>query len=130
MILVRVVAPVASGPRRAESLNALVRVVHDLNCSFLRANPDFPRIYRSGVRYAPERAAEREQFCTAPAALQNGTADCDDLAPWRSAELVVRDGVDAWPVIVRVGPSTWHAVVRTADGRTLDPSRRLGMVIP
>lgn len=130
MILVRVVAPVSTGPRRGQSLGALARVVHDLNVSFLRANPDFPRLYASGVRYAPEPVAEREQFCTAPAALANGVADCDDLAPWRSAELVVRDGVEAWPVVVRVGPSTWHVVVQTADGRTLDPSKKLGMRSP
>lgn len=130
MILVRVVAPVATGPRRGQSLAALARVVHDLNVSFLRAHPDFPRIYTSGVRYAPEAREVREEFCTAPATLAAGVGDCDDLAPWRSAELVVREGVDAWPVIVRVGPSTWHVVVQTADGRTLDPSRRLGMVEP
>jgi len=130
VILVRVVAPVASGPRRAESLNALVRVVHDLNVSFLRANPTFPRLYESGVRYAPEPIAEREQFCTAPAALANGVADCDDLAPWRSAELVVREGGDAWPLVVRVGAATWHCLVRLRDGRTLDPSKALGMRHP
>jgi hypothetical protein len=130
VILVRVVAPVSTGPRRGQSIAALARVVHDLNVSFLRAHRDFPRLYASGVRYRAEPPEVREQFCTAPATLAQGWGDCDDLAPWRSAELLVCDGIDAWPVVARVGPRTWHVVVQTADGRTLDPSRRLGMVDP
>jgi hypothetical protein len=130
VILVRVVAPVATGPRRGQSIAALARVVHDLNASFLLAHPDFPPLYKSGVRYRAEPPEVREQFCTAPATLAQGWGDCDDLAPWRSAELVVRHGVEAWPVVVRVGPSTWHVVVQTADGRTLDPSKKLGMRSP
>lgn len=127
MILVRVVAPVSDGPRRGQSLAALCDVVHALNVSFLRAHPDFPALYASGVRYASEPVEQREQFCTAPAVLAQGWGDCDDLAPWRSAELVVRLGIDARPEVLRVGPRAWHVIVKLPDGRTLDPSKALGM---
>lgn len=130
MILVRVVAPVSDGPRRGQSLDTLAQVVHGLNVSFLRAHPDFPPLYRSGVRYAVEPVDAREQFCTAPAVLEQGWGDCDDLAPWRSAELVVRVGIDARPEVLRVGPRAWHVVVRLPDGRRLDPSKALGMKGP
>lgn len=127
-ILVRIVAPVSTdGARRHESIQALCDVVHRLNVSFLRANPNFPPLYRSGVRYGREPIAEREQFCTAPATLVQGWGDCDDLAPWRSAELVVRRGLDARPLVTQVRPGLWHVVVELGGGRIEDPSRVLGM---
>ena len=130
MIFVRVVAPVAEGPRRGQSIQALCDVVHALNVSFLRANPRFPSLYVSGVRYAKEPVELREQFCTAPAVLAQGWGDCDDLAPWRSAELEVRHGVQARPRTLRVGPRTWHIVVELPGGALEDPSARLGMEHP
>lgn len=129
MIFVRVVAPVSDGPRRGESLSALVKVVHDLNLSFFRAHPKFPSLYASGVKYGEEPRELREQFCTAPAVLAQGWGDCDDLAPWLSAELSLR-GRPALPLVRRVGPRTWHVVVQCADGEIMDPSRVLGMKGP
>ena len=125
--LVRILAPVAPGPGRGQSIQALVDVVHGLNVSWLKAHPDAPRIYSGAVRYAVEPPHVRETFATAPAALVQGWGDCDDLAPWRSAELVARDGVAARPLVREVRPGLWHVVVRHPDGRLEDPSRLLGM---
>lgn len=126
-IFVRITATVDPGPRRGQSLGALLRTVHALNVSWLRAHPRVPRLYASGVRYGREPRGIREDFATLPVVLSRGWGDCDDLAPALSAELVVRDGVDARPLVVQVRPGLWHCVVELPDGRRLDPSRRLGM---
>lgn len=127
MILVRIAATVASGPRRGQSLQALLETVDALNRSWLQAHPNVPPLYETGVIYRREPREIREDFATAPIVLARGWGDCDDLAPWRSAELVVRHGINARPIVQRVARNTWHCVVELADGRLLDPSRRLGM---
>lgn len=124
---VRIVCPVRVGATREDSLRALVRVVHDLNRQFLRHNPETPALYRSGVVYQREPRIIREEFATIPQVIAQGWGDCDDLAPWRSAELAEVHGVDAWPDVVSVRPGLFHIIVRRADGRTEDPSRVLGM---
>lgn len=126
-ILVRITATVQSGPRRGQSLGALLRCVHDLNRSWLRAHPDAPLLYQSGVRYRREPREIREEFATLPVVLRRGWGDCDDLAPALSAELAERRGIDARPVVLAIRPGLWHCVVELPDGRRLDPSRRLGM---
>jgi hypothetical protein len=127
VILVRVAATVDAGPRRAQSLGALLETVCRLNETWLRANPRAPRLYDSGVRYAREPREMREDFATYPVVLSRGWGDCDDLAPALAAELRVRDRIPARPVIFAVRPGLWHCVVRLPSGRTLDPSRELGM---
>lgn len=124
MIRVRIVATVREGDRRRESLQSLVNVVTGLNVQFLRNNPRFPKIYASGVRYRREPANTREEFCTAPVVLAQGWGDCDDLGPWRAAELIAQ-GVPARAVVLRAGRG-WHVVVMSAMGSE-DPSARLGM---
>lgn len=54
-----------------------------------------------------------------------GGGDCEDLAAAVAAELI-RDGIRARVVFVRIGPSELHAVVRVGR-RTIDPSRWGGM---
>lgn len=126
-MVVRIVCPVRVGETREASLRALVKVVHDLNRQFLRHNPNTPALYRSGVIYQREPRSIREEFATIPQVIAQGWGDCDDLAPWRSAELAEVHGVDAWPDVVIVRPGLFHIIVRRADGRTEDPSRVLGM---
>jgi len=126
-IFVRIVATVDPGPRRGQSLGALLRTVHDLNVQWLRAHPEAPALYASGVRYRREPREIREDFATLPVVLARGCGDCDDLAPALSAELVVRHGVDARPVVRAIRPGLWHCLVELPSGRVLDPSRRLGM---
>lgn len=56
---------------------------------------------------------------------------CEDVACWLAAELVVRYGVDARPdftcQVREDGSYLYHIVVRLPDGRVMDPSRFLGM---
>jgi len=56
---------------------------------------------------------------------------CEDLACWRAAELVVRHGIQARPDFTcdarGDGSRLYHIVVRLPDGRIEDPSRNLGM---
>lgn len=135
-----------------------------------------PTLYKSGVRYRPEpwpctckrcgtrnkpRAEKCEQcgspdlesveeFADALTVLRRGWGDCDDLSPWRTAEL--QEGGDAnadskisWKTRCkncgaqvkakdkcrRCGSSrtrlVFHVVTRRGDGRVEDPSQYLGM---
>jgi hypothetical protein len=134
-VRVAIVAPA----RSRRSLQLLCELVHGLNVLYLRAHPTTPRLYQSGVVYRREprgcddTACREERWCTIPVTLGQGWGDCDDLAPWRSAELEVRERVPARPRVVRV-PSArgrrWHVVVEHGDGRLEDPSAALGMGEP
>ena len=116
-----------------EAFQALLDCVFQLNCLYLAAVPDCPPLYESGVRFRPEDrdcddgTCQEERFCTIPVVLRARSGDCDDLAPWRAAELYVRHGVQARPEIVQINPRSWHVVVRLPDGQVEDPSALLGM---
>lgn len=100
-----------------------------------------PPIYESGVRYMEEPVNQAklgggptyrvEEFAAIPAVIERGWGDCDDLAPWRCAEL--RENGEAakvriqWKKNVASGQKLFHIVVRRADGRIEDPSLLLGM---
>ena len=108
---------------------ALVRI----DQLYLVAHPNTPMLYESGVRYQNEpRGQPFEEFAPIPTLLGRKWGDCDDLAPWRAAELRVRGKENAsirvqWK---RVGPNReklFHIVVRRANGAIEDPSRILGM---
>lgn len=90
----------------------------------LRRAPQ-PPLYQSGVRWQAERG--REDWLVPSQVARQGHADCEDVSAWRAAELRLRGERDARVAVRRVGPNAWHAVVRRADGRIEDPSRRLGM---
>lgn len=89
-----------------------------------------PWLYDAGVWYQREPRGE-ERWLTPTQALERGAADCEDLAAWRAAELVV-SGEDPYAraVVLRSGPHTWHAVVSRQDGTFEDPSAALGMGAP
>lgn len=106
------------------------------------ANHHVPRIYESGVRYKEEPSRHAllsfqgsgkqrvEEFAAIPAILQRGWGDCDDLAPWRCAELRMQGEKAKLRVQWRRqanGSKLYHIVVRRADGSIEDPSRLLGM---
>lgn len=106
-------------------LNALV----EANRRFLRAH-NVPGIYESGVRYANEPPGTIEEFAAIPVMLKRGWGDCDDLAPWRVAELreqgeMARIRIQWKPM--RDGRKMFHVLVRRADGSLEDPSALLGM---
>lgn len=100
-----------------------------------------PPLYKSGVRYQEEPLNQVslggadpqriEEFAAIPAIIERGWADCDDLSPWRVAELR-EHGEPAkiriqWKKNPSTGQKLFHIVVRRADGSIEDPSFLLGM---
>lgn len=116
-------------PVDVRALNIFVRTLCAYNVLWLRRNPRTPNIYQSGVRYE-QMPAGVEEFKPIPMVLKAGRADCDQLAPWRAAELRVRHGIKALPEVKQMGSSLFHVYVRYPDGRVEDVSARLGMPIP
>lgn len=110
-------------------LNVLVRALCALDVIYLRAHPQTPLLKQSGVVYKNQpRGCER--FKTVPAVLEAGSGDCDQLAPWRAAELRVRYGIKAMPEVRQMGPTLWHVYVRMPNGKVEDISAHLGMKVP
>lgn len=123
-------------------LEALVKV----DQLYLRAH-HVPPLYQAGVRYQDEPWQGFEDFAPIPTVLSRGWGDCDDLAPWRVAELRNQGKKASIRVFWKKNPKgkLFHIVVRRPyepsefnpaymaiprDGsRTMieDPSRRLGM---
>jgi hypothetical protein len=107
-------------------LDALVLV----NRLYLRTH-HVPPLYRSGVRYKQEPDdGTPEEFAAIPEVLRRGWGDCDDLAPWRVAELQEAGERARVRITWRRrgnGRRLYHVVVRRGDGRVEDPSRLLGM---
>ena len=88
-----------------------------------RAGRPLPGIYESGVRYKGENG---ERWQLPQETLDKGFGDCEDLAAWLSAQENLA-GRKCEAVVKQVGRRMKHAVVRYADGRIEDPSRKLGM---
>jgi hypothetical protein len=57
-----------------------------------------PDLYQSGVKYHLEPEGV-EEWVDIPCVLERGWGDCDDLAPYRIAELRIRHGIIADPLI-------------------------------
>lgn len=69
------------------ALKSLLDALTTVNLQILTTH-HIPPLYASGVRYANEpREWVREHFDAIPVVLKRGWGDCDDLAPWRCAEL-------------------------------------------
>ncbi len=117
----------------ADALNAMVRT----NLRFIGATRyqghAVPLLYESGVRYREEpwnaKGARVEEFADIPTVLARKWGDCDDLAPWRVAELRAMGEPAKIRITWKTLPSgrLFHVVVRRADGSVEDPSRILGM---
>lgn len=86
-----------------------------------------PSLYSSGVRYEREPYGQ-ERWQLPRETLMRRAGDCEDLAAWRAAELVV-SGVDqnARAVLKQVRPGLMHCIVLLTGGRLEDPSAKLGM---
>lgn len=98
------------------------------NQEYLARFPETPGLYESGIRYRDDSADQFDRFRDIPLVLQSRWGDCDDLVPWRAAELRAA-GVPARPIIIsgRNGSYLYHTIVQLPDGNTEDPSRILGM---
>ena len=89
-----------------------------------------PDIRQTRMHYQEEPLGQ-EDWKDIPTCLQDGIADCEDLACWRAAELTVRHGIQARPFFsYKVRPNgsyLYHIKVKYPDGTEEDPSRKLGM---
>jgi len=142
----------ASHDQRAAS-ERILRAALDLllvaDIEFLRAHPNTPRIYNANVVYQREPLPDEikamypqctspciapvhpEEWKTIPFCMEDGQADCEDLASWCCAERIVFDGIAAktefsWRQVGNM--FIYHIYVRLPDGSIEDPSKRLGMV--
>lgn len=129
-----------------EVLEQLLQWLSELNFVYLMKHPHTPPLYRSGVSYRrePRQVVRSEKFAGIGEVLEQGWGDCDDLAPWRAAELQMH-GIAARPRLVDAShpayrdvsagktKRVWHVVVEretgpgTGDIVFEDPSARLGM---
>lgn len=109
-------------------LGVLLRALVALNILYLRAHPRTPLLKRSGVRYESQ-SASHERFKTIPQVIAANGGDCDQLVPWRVAELRMQ-GIRANPEVRKMGRNLWHVYVRMPNGRVEDISAHLGMPIP
>lgn len=112
------------------TLQVLLNALMIIDIDFLRANPHTPRLYDLGIRYELEPPGQ-EEWQDIPTSIRRKTADCEDLASHRAAELNVFDGIKAFPTFNwRLRPSgayLYHIQTGYPDGRIEDPSRALGM---
>lgn len=130
---------------RSRVLGSAIKALLDAqvanNRLYLSLHSSVPPLYASGVRYEHEPKTFRfqgepaEEFALIPIVLARGWGDCDDLAPWRVAELQ-HAGEPAkiriqWKRRIlaggRKGRKYFHIVVRRGDGSIEDPSAKLGM---
>lgn len=110
-----------------EMLRSLVTGLALADYAYLKANPQTPKLYESGVRYVAEPGTEN--WLTVPELMKTKQGDCEDLAGWRAAEYWLK-GIPARPdVRARLVNGVWraHAFVRLPDRRIDDPSIKLGM---
>ena len=116
--------------RGETALRLFLDVLFKIDCLYLKDYPSFPTLYSAGVRYQAEDPG-LEEWRSCPIVRERGKGDCEDLACWRAAELVVRHGIQARPMVVRQptrpGVRLYHIVVRLPSGQIEDPSKRLGM---
>jgi hypothetical protein len=120
-----------------DGIDAMLATTYLLDCWHLARHPEVPPLYQAGVVYRRERRGDpidgleserdEERFLTIPAVRSRGGGDCDDLAPWRAAELTVREGIPSRPWAIEVRPGRVHVVVWRSDGYVEDPARALGM---
>lgn len=111
------------------ALNGLLFGLMLADCAWLADYPNTPPLYQAGVPYKMEPPGQ-EKWQGIAAAMASGSADCEDLAGWRSSELRVRHRVAAvprnlWRLVDNVIRA--HAFVLLPDGSTEDPSEVLGM---
>ncbi len=111
-------------------IEALLDALALANLEYLRANPGTPSLYRSGVRYADDDGP-LDEWRDIPSVLSHGEGDCDDLVPWRLAELWNSGHRNARSIAhlqrAENGQDVFHALIRVEGNQTEDPSRILGM---
>jgi len=112
-------------------IEALANGLALVNAEYLNARPNTPSLYTAGVRYCDDGRARYDEWCDIPTVLSRGCGDCDDLVPWRLAELwrAGETNAEAMAIAQKLdnGNTLFHLQIRFGDGRIEDPSQRLGM---
>ena len=112
-----------------QALRYLLDALTRIDLLYLRKHPNTPSIYDAGVWYCEEPPGQ-EDWQDVPTCLRMGACDCDDLAPWRAAELQAR-GVRARAVVFgkprEDGAMLYHVQTELPGGRIEDPSVIKGM---
>jgi hypothetical protein len=91
------------------ALEGMVRANQD----YLRAYPETPLLYRSGIRYQREPDGQ-EEWCDIPNIIAAGWGDCEDLAAWLVAELREKFKMPARPFLrfrKKAGEFHYHALL-------------------
>jgi hypothetical protein len=119
---------------RSRMLGIAIKAILDaqvkINQLYLRLH-NVPPLYSSGVRYREEDPTQGyEEFALIPIMIERGWGDCDDLAPWRCAEL--REAGEKACIRIQwrrqaSGSKLFHILVRRENGVIEDPSLILGM---
>ncbi len=111
------------------ALKPILEALTTVNFMFLKTH-SVPALYQSGVRYRNEpREWPNEHFDSVPVVLMRQWGDCDDLAPWRCAELRALGERAQIRIQWKRLPQgrLFHIVVRRQNGMIEDPSALLGM---
>jgi hypothetical protein len=131
--------------RKSRIFGSVIKALLDAqvrnNLLYLSLHRGVPQLYASGVRYQNEPEGQTfnghpaEEFALIPVVLARKWGDCDDLAPWRVAELI--HGGERAKIRVQwrarrlangqLGRKYFHIVVRRGNGLIEDPSAELGM---
>lgn len=111
------------------ALKPILEALTTVNFMFLKTHHVAP-LYATGVRYKNEpKEWLNEHFDSVPVVLKRGWGDCDDLAPWRCAELRALGERARIRIQWKRLPQgrLFHIVVRRENGQIEDPSAILGM---
>lgn len=111
------------------ALKPILEALTTVNLLFLHTH-HVPPLYQAGVRYQNEpNHWPIESFDSIPEVISRGWGDCDDLAPWRCAEL--RKAGERAKIRIQwkrlPEGKLFHIVVRRENGTIEDPSLILGM---
>jgi hypothetical protein len=132
-VVLRGVGP-SYGRSSADRIGTLLATLVRADEMYLRAHPEVPPLASSGVSFAEEpqgyQKSGEENWQDVPTCLGLRRAGNRDLACWLAAELRLRHGVEAAPVVVSertlTGMLRYRVVVRLPDGRVVDPSSGRG----
>jgi hypothetical protein len=134
-LLLRTFASLGASDRTA-CIAHLVEALARIDTVWLLAHPETPDLYTSGVRYVPRGLGWcGDDWRDIPEVLRLKNGVCEDLTAWRIAELRLRHGINAEPVIsseltpMQGGDElvVYHVQLGLPDGSLEDPSVWLGM---
>jgi len=111
-------------------IDAALEAVTRLDESLIRAgqSPTSHELVAKGAIWRPEHMGD-EHFDHGATIASRGWGDCDDWAPLHAATLRT-SGADPGAIarVVPSGPSTFHAMVQTSDGRLLQGSEDISVM--